>query len=159
MGRKRSNHQHRPTKPHDGPGHSVRNRTGTDGGADGEVLAEILRVVNRLAGQFGGNTQILSSLYNIAQQANGDEPLNTVPIRVKTVGLPVWMTARQVPELIGLPLHHLKRLADDGHIRRFKVGDAQQAGAFYNRDDILDLMDRIAKGLEPRRKCSGNRRA
>jgi len=60
---------------------------------------------------------------------------------LKPVLCPLWADAKTCKSLTGLPAPTLRRLADNGHIRRKKVGDAKQSGAVYKLADVLDWLE------------------
>ena len=53
---------------------------------------------------------------------------------------PVWHGAIKIHALFGLKRTHLNKLADDGHIRRRKIGASAQADVLYHVPDVLKFM-------------------
>jgi len=70
--------------------------------------------------------------------------------------LPLWMDVNRVTAKIGLTAKLLKRLVDAGHVASAKFGDSRQAVRLYKSADILEALDRIGTGHEPRRKTPGS---
>lgn len=71
---------------------------------------------------------------------------------IESAALPLWADAKLVLQRIGLPRQRLIEQARAGHVRSVKFSETRQAARLYHTGDVLDAMDRLAAGAQPRRR-------
>ncbi len=73
--------------------------------------------------------------------------------KADTAGFPLYMDAKMVRQSIA-PLS--RRTLNDwvlkGWLRGSKTGTSRQARKVFNTADILEILDRLCRGMNPRRK-------
>ena len=72
-------------------------------------------------------------------EKNGDSGVEAGSMQ--SVVLPFYASAADIRALFGVPATALKRMVDDGHVRKLKLGEALQCGALYRVSDVLEFME------------------
>ena len=112
----------------------------------------IQRAVHSMSIQVGQLAQA-ASLQKIAADVPKNPIWEEAGLRmVRKDELPLWMTAREISRKIGIPEQRLRRLSNDGYVRKTKFGNSRQSGVRFNRDDLLEAIDLISRGKMPRKK-------
>lgn len=66
--------------------------------------------------------------------------------------LPKYQNARQLKETLGISRSRLEDLVIKGYVRSIKFGESKQSGRLYRTADVLDSLDRMSIGYQPRRR-------
>jgi hypothetical protein len=74
---------------------------------------------------------------------------STTNRRAETAVIPLWTTAREIRQLLGISAHCLQDYVDAGYVRAAKLKPAQQGGRVYCVADALAMLEALAAGLEP----------
>jgi len=68
------------------------------------------------------------------------------------VNLSRYLSAAEVKVEFGLGYPPLSDFRKNGFIRTIKFGESKQATRLYRTEDVLDCLDRMASGYEPKRQ-------
>jgi hypothetical protein len=112
-----------------------------------DLLNRIDRKVDKLETDIGRLAES-AALIKIASDAESE--VSPADVKVTDPGdLPLYAGAQEIHQRIGINEQQLLRLVSSGYVDKAKLGDSRQAGAKYYVPQVVEVLARIRRGLQP----------